>query len=110
MSTLEFGRRHLAEPLGFSLPAWYRDPQGVYFGGNEMQMTPRAMVSIGQLVLACGMHDGTRVVSEQWVEASLQPDRVQNEADASTAMGGGCAPWPATRPTMPGDTADSSSS
>ena len=73
MSTLEFGRRHLAEPLGFSLPAWYRDPQGVYFGGNEMQMTPRAMVSIGQLVLACGMHDGTRVVSEQWVEASLQP-------------------------------------
>lgn len=73
MSTLEFGRRHLAEPLGFSLPAWYRDPQGVYFGGNEMQMTPRAMVSIGQLVLACGMHEGTRVVSEQWVEASLEP-------------------------------------
>jgi len=72
MSTLEFGRRHLAEPLGFSLPAWLRDPQGVYFGGNEMQMTPRAMVSIGQLVLACGMHEGTHVVSEQWVRASLE--------------------------------------
>ncbi len=73
MSTLEFGRRHLAEPLGFSLPAWYRDPQGVYFGGNEMQMTPRAMVSIGQLVLERGVYEGTRVVSEQWVRASLAP-------------------------------------
>ena len=73
MSTLEFGRRHLAEKLGFSLPAWVRDPQGVYFGGNEMQMTPRAMVSIGQMVLSCGMYDGTRVVSEEWVRTSLEP-------------------------------------
>ena len=73
MSTLEYGRRHLAEPLGVSLPAWYQDPQGVYFGGNEMQMTPRTMVAIGQLVLSCGRHDGTQVVSEDWVRASLQP-------------------------------------
>ena len=73
MNTLEFGRRHLADKLGFSLPAWHRDPQGVYFGGNEMQMTPRAMVSIGQLVLSCGMYGGTRVVSEEWVRTSLQP-------------------------------------
>jgi len=73
MSTLEFGRRHFAEKLGFSLPAWLQDPQGVYFGGNEMQMTPRAMVSIGQLVLSCGMYGGTRVVSEQWVRTSLEP-------------------------------------
>ena len=73
MSTLEFGRRHLAEKLGFSLPAWLQDPQGVYFGGNEMQMTPRAMVSIGQLVLSRGMYDGTRIVSEEWLRTSLEP-------------------------------------
>ena len=73
MSTLEFGRLHLSEPLGFSLPAWQRDPQGVYFGGNEMRITPRAMVSIGQLVLSCGRYGGTQVVSEHWVHASLEP-------------------------------------
>ena len=47
MSTLEFGRRQLAEPLGITLPSWLRDPQGIYFGGNEMQLTPRAMLKSG---------------------------------------------------------------
>lgn len=73
MSTLEFGRRYLAEKLGFSLPGWLQDPQGIYFGGNEMQMTPRAMLSVGQLVLSCGTYAGTRVVSEAWILASLEP-------------------------------------
>ena len=73
MSTLEFGRRHLAEPLGFSLPPWPQDPQGTYFGGNEMLMTPRAMVSIGQLVLSCGMFEGQQIVSESWVYDSMVP-------------------------------------
>ena len=40
-----FWRRHLAQPLGFRLPRWPRDPQGIYFGGNEMSMTPRQMVT-----------------------------------------------------------------
>ena len=40
-STLEFGRKHLADPLGISLPEWMRDPQGIYFGGNEMLLTQR---------------------------------------------------------------------
>ena len=73
MSTLEFGRRHLAEPLGFSLPAWLQDPQGVYFGGNEMLMTPRGMVAVGELILTCGMFEGRQLVSEQWVRSSLVP-------------------------------------
>jgi len=72
-STLEFARRHLAEPLGISLPAWMRDPQGVYFGGNEMLMTPRDMVRIGELYLRGGVLDGHRVVPERWVEASFTP-------------------------------------
>ena len=73
MSTLEFGRAHLGRPLGFTLPAWLRDPQGVYFGGNEMQMTPRDMLKIGELYLHRGTRDGRRVVSEAWVHASLVP-------------------------------------
>jgi len=73
MSTLEFGRRHLARPLGFTLPAWLRDPQGIYFGGNEMQLTPRAMVEIGELYLRGGMVDGLELVSKEWIRESVVP-------------------------------------
>ena len=38
-----------------------------------MQMTPRSMVAIGQLVLSCGMHNGIQIVSEEWVHRSLEP-------------------------------------
>ena len=54
MSTLEFARKHLAGPLGVTLPAWLRDPQGVYFGGNEMTLSPRAMVAVGEMYLRGG--------------------------------------------------------
>ena len=73
MSTLEFGRRYLARPLGFTLPAWLRDPQGIYFGGNEMQLTPRAMVEIGELYLRGGAVAGLELVSEEWIRESLVP-------------------------------------
>ena len=73
MSTLEFGRRHLGEPLGFTLPGWLQDPQGIYFGGNEMQLRPRDMLKIGQLYLSAGSLDGTRVVSSEWVRKSFVP-------------------------------------
>jgi len=73
MSTLAFGRQYLAMPLGIDLPAWQQDPQGIYFGGNEMQLTPPAMLKIGQLYLRSGTLDGREVVSERWVRASLNP-------------------------------------
>ncbi len=73
MSTLEFGRRYLARPLGITLPVWMRDPQGIYFGGNEMQMTPRDMVAIGELYRRGGAIDGLEIVSAQWIRASLVP-------------------------------------
>ena len=77
VSTLEFARKHLARPLGITLPAWLRDPQGIYFGGNEMTLTPRAMVAVGELYLRGGSTaDGRRVVSAEWVRESLVPRTV----------------------------------
>lgn len=73
MSTLEYGRRYLARPLGITLPAWLRDPQGVYFGGNEMTMTPRAMMAVGDLYRRGGSVDGFEVVSPEWVRESFTP-------------------------------------
>ena len=51
LSTLDFARRYLAEPLGIRLPARMRDPQGVYFGGNDMQLRPRDIPRLDTVVV-----------------------------------------------------------
>ena len=72
-STWQFAQQTIAKPLGFSLSQWPRDPQGIYFGGNEMLLTPRQMVSIGQLYLSNGQVGGRQVVPRAWVETSCTP-------------------------------------
>ena len=73
MSTFEFARRYLAEPLGIPMTPWVRDPQGIYLGGNEMHLTPRGMLVFGELYLNGGRTGGKQVVSETWIRDSLKP-------------------------------------
>jgi CubicO group peptidase (beta-lactamase class C family) len=70
-TTLEFARDALAEPLGFDMAPWPRDPQGVYFGGNDMVLTPRQLLAFGELYLNGGRVGDRQVVPASWVEASL---------------------------------------
>jgi CubicO group peptidase (beta-lactamase class C family) len=72
-STLEFARSVLATPLGFTLSAWPRDPQGIYLGGNEMPMRPRDMLRIGELYLNGGRYDQRQIVSSGWIQESIVP-------------------------------------
>lgn len=72
MDTLRFARATLAGPLGFELPPWPKDPQGVYFGGNDMELTPRQMLAFGQLYMDSGSAGGRQIVPAEWVQASLQ--------------------------------------
>lgn len=71
-NTLQFARDALGEPLGFHLAAWPRDPQGIYFGGNDMELTPRQMLAFGELYLNGGKANGKQVIPSEWVQASLQ--------------------------------------
>ena len=73
MDTHSFARRYLGEPMGISVPRWTTDPQGIYFGGNEMSMTPRDMLAIGEMYLNCGRVGTTQIVSEEWVHTSIMP-------------------------------------
>ena len=75
-STWQFAQEALAKPLGITLARWPQDPQGVYFGGNEMLLTPRQMVAIGQLYLERGTVNGRQVVPASWVDASCVPRTV----------------------------------
>ena len=72
-STWQFAQDALARPLGFSLARWPQDPQGIYFGGNEMLLTPKQMVAIGELYLKRGAVNGRQIVPAAWVDASCVP-------------------------------------
>jgi CubicO group peptidase (beta-lactamase class C family) len=72
-STWQFAQETLAKPLGTSLAQWQRDPQGIYFGGNEMVMTPRQMLAFGELYLNRGRAGGVQLVPEKWIETSFVP-------------------------------------
>lgn len=87
-STLEFARKVLAEPLGFHLPPWPQDPQGIYFGGNDMELTPHQMLAFGELYLNNGQVNGTQIIPRAWVENSLIR-RAQSRRDRTRYYGYG---------------------
>lgn len=69
-STLDLAREWLGDPLGITIPAWDTDPQGIYFGGNNMRLSARALARIGSLYQRGGIYGGERVFSQEWVEKS----------------------------------------
>lgn len=73
VSTMEYARSRLGEPLDIIIPRWPTDPQGIYFGGNDMRLSPRAMIRFGELFRAGGIHDGREIVPAEWVRESLRP-------------------------------------
>jgi CubicO group peptidase (beta-lactamase class C family) len=68
MSTWQFAQEQLAKPLGFTLAKWTADPQGIYFGGNEMSMTPRQMIAFGELYLNDGKAGDRQVLPKSWID------------------------------------------
>ncbi len=87
-STHRFATEVLARPLGITLAPWPRDPQGIYFGGNEMLMTPRQMIAFGEMWLNRGRAKGAQVVPAAWVETSCQP-RTRSRWDPDREYGYG---------------------
>jgi CubicO group peptidase (beta-lactamase class C family) len=87
-STWQFAQDALAKPLGFTLARWPQDPQGIFFGGNDMLMTPRQMVQFGELYLRHGQINGVQVVPATWVDASFAP-RVQSSREQDRYYGYG---------------------
>ena len=87
-STHQFATDVLARPMGVTLARWPRDPQGIYFGGNEMLMTPRQMIAFGELYLNQGRSRGRQVVPARWVDTSCTP-RARSRWDPDREYGYG---------------------
>ena len=102
-STWAFAQQQLGTPLGFTVTRWPRDPQGIYFGGNDMLLSPGQMLSIGQLYLDRGRAGSRQVVPSAWVDASctglgrsrFNPDQTYGYGWWSRDFAGrqGCFAW-----------------
>ena len=73
IDTKAFAQKHLVSKLGYSMSYWSKDPQGIYFGGNDMEMTPRQMLAFGELYLNKGVYDGQQIIPLDWIKESHRP-------------------------------------
>lgn len=71
MSTVDFAKKFLFEPLGITDFYWEKDLRGVNFGGGNLFLTPYDMAKVGYLYLNKGLWDEKTIVSKQWIEESL---------------------------------------
>lgn len=72
-SLLVLARDWLGEPLGIEIPPWTRGPQGFYLGGNNMVLSPNALLRFAEMYRRKGVWNGARVMSAEWVERSWRP-------------------------------------
>lgn len=60
----------LGAPLGIEIPRWTQDPRGRYLGGNDMRISPLAMLRFGEMYRNGGLHDGIRILRPGWIGES----------------------------------------
>ena len=72
MNTREFAKRNLFGPLGIRDGGWDRDPQGYYMGGNNMALSPSALLKIGTMVMNLGVYKQKQIVPKAWIAESMQ--------------------------------------
>lgn len=72
MSTRKFADRYLFGPLGITVGGWDRDPQGYYLGGNNMALSPAALLKIGTMVMNKGVYNREQIVPGDWIAESMR--------------------------------------
>jgi CubicO group peptidase (beta-lactamase class C family) len=69
----QLARDWLGGPLGIAIPDWTRAPEGVHFGGNEMSLSPRALLAFAECWRNGGRHAGRQVVPAEFHRAAWTP-------------------------------------
>lgn len=73
ITTADFARQNLFEPLGITDVTWVTDPQGISEGSGGMALSAHDLAKLGYLVLNGGEWDGQQIVSPEWLETVLMP-------------------------------------
>lgn len=74
MSTLQFAKSRLFDPLDIEDFSWPTDPSGIHKGGEGLELTPRSLAKLGQLYLNNGSWKGQQIVPKEWVFNSTKID------------------------------------
>ena len=72
-SLLTLARDWIGDTLDISISPWRRDPQGFYFGGNDMTLSPMGLLRFGEMHRLGGVWNGARVLSEKWIGEAWTP-------------------------------------
>ncbi|MDT8427697.1 MAG: serine hydrolase [Pseudomonadales bacterium] len=67
-------RQNILGPMGFQHSVFEVDASGVFVGSSYFYASARDWARLGQLMLNRGVLNGHRIVSAEWVEASMQPN------------------------------------
>lgn len=93
---VEYLTPRLFEPLGFDRVEWDRNPSGTAMGGWGFMLRLEDLAKLGELYRTGGIWNGTRILSEEWVEAasSMQIDNSQrDEPNVDWTQGYGYQFW-----------------
>ena len=80
LSTRDFAKKYLFDPLGITQYGWEKDKQGYYNGAAGLNITPRDMIKIGQLILNRGEYNGQRIISSAWIDQTIAQQISTNNA------------------------------
>jgi CubicO group peptidase (beta-lactamase class C family) len=70
MTTLDYLKPRLFDPLGIEGPTWGLSPQGVSLGGYGLNLRTEDIAKFGQLLLQKGKWNGQQLIPEAWVTAA----------------------------------------
>lgn len=73
MTTRAYAESRLFQPMGIRVGGWDRSPEGYYFGGNNLALSPAALMAYGRLYLDGGVFNGEQLIPADWVQESMQP-------------------------------------
>lgn len=73
-----FAEEALFAPLGITRFEWARGNHTAPAAASGLRLSVRSLVTIGQMLRAKGMHEGNRIVSEDWIRASMVPHTINN--------------------------------
>lgn len=81
MTTAEFARDNLFEPLGITDFLWEADPQGYTDGWAGLYLHPRDLAKIGYLMLHQGQWEDMQIVSPDWVIEATRLQKKTGQGD-----------------------------
>src|SRR5262245_61199987 len=83
MTTLDYLRPRLFEPLGFKNPSWVTSPQGISAGAYGLMARTEEIARFGQLYLQKGAWHGQELVPRAWVEEATARQTSNGSAPTS---------------------------